>query len=102
HLEMFYRPLLPVLARLSADEAALDPAAARARLAAVGFADPEAAQRHIAALTEGVSRRAAIQRQLLPAMIGWFAQGADPDAGLLAFRTLSEQLHDAAWYLKLL
>ncbi len=102
HLEMFYRPLLPVVARLSADEVALDPEAARARLASIGYSDPEAAQRHLAALTEGVSRRAAIQRQLLPAMIGWFAMGADPDAGLLAFRSLSEQLKDAAWYLKLL
>jgi len=99
---MFYRPLLPVLARLSADEASLSGDAARARLAAVGFADAEGAQRHIAALTEGVSRRAAIQRQLLPAMIGWFAQGPDPDGGLLTFRTLSEQLEDAHWYLKLL
>lgn len=102
HLEMFYRPILPVVARLSADEAALDDEAARARLGAVGFADPAGAHRHIAALTEGVSRRAAIQRQLLPAMIGWFAQGADPDGGLLAFRQLSEQLQDVQWYLKLL
>ncbi len=102
HLDMFYRPLLPMVAGLSADEASLDPAAARARLAAVGFGDPEAAQRHIAAVTDGMSRRAAIQRQLLPAMIGWFSEGADPDAGLLAFRTLSDQLKDADWYLKLL
>ena len=102
HLEMFYRPLLPVVASLSADEARLDDAAARDRLAAVGFDDPQAALRHITALTEGVSRRAAIQRQLLPAMIGWFAQGADPDSGLLAFRKLSEQLKDAQWYLKML
>ncbi len=102
HLEMFYRPLLPILARLSADEVALDPEAASERLASVGYLDPEAAKRHLAALTDGVSRRALIQRQLLPAMIGWFANGADPDAGLLAFRTLSEQLKDAAWYLKLL
>ncbi|MFV0287716.1 MAG: bifunctional [glutamine synthetase] adenylyltransferase/[glutamine synthetase]-adenylyl-L-tyrosine phosphorylase [Demequina sp.] len=102
HLEMFYRPILPMVASLSADEARLDDAAARARLAAVGFDDAQAAQRHIAALTEGVSRRAAIQRQLLPAMIGWFAQGAEPDAGLLAFRKLSENLADAQWYLKLL
>ena len=102
HLEMFYRPILPVVARLSAGEAALDDQAARARLAAVGFADPAGAHRHIAALTDGVSRRAAIQRQLLPAMIGWFAQGADPDAGLLAFRQLSEQLQETQWYLKLL
>ncbi|WP_061965424.1 bifunctional [glutamine synthetase] adenylyltransferase/[glutamine synthetase]-adenylyl-L-tyrosine phosphorylase [Demequina aurantiaca] len=102
HLEMFYRPILPVVARLSADEAALDDDAARARLTAVGFGDATGAQRHIAALTDGVSRRASIQRQLLPAMIGWFAQGADPDAGLLAFRQLSEQLENAQWYLKLL
>lgn len=102
HLEMFYRPILPVVARLSADEAALDDEAARARLAAVGFRDPADAQRHIVALTDGVSRRALIQRQLLPAMIGWFAQGADPDAGLLAFRQLSDQVGEAQWYLKLL
>jgi glutamate-ammonia-ligase adenylyltransferase len=102
HLEMFYRPILPVVARLSAGEASLDTDAARERLAAIGFADPEAAQRHLAALTEGVSRKAAIQRQLLPAMIGWFAEGPDPDAGLLAFRTLSEQLKEASWYLKML
>ncbi|WP_084130593.1 bifunctional [glutamine synthetase] adenylyltransferase/[glutamine synthetase]-adenylyl-L-tyrosine phosphorylase [Demequina sp. NBRC 110055] len=102
HLEMFYRPILPMVASLSADEARLDDSAARARLAAVGFDDAQAAQRHIAALTDGVSRRAAIQRQLLPAMIGWFAQGAEPDAGLLAFRKLSEKLADSQWYLKLL
>ncbi len=102
HLEMFYRPILPVVARLSAGEASLDGDAARERLAAIGFQDAEAAQRHLVALTEGVSRRAAIQRQLLPAMIGWIGEGPDPDAGLLAFRTLSEQLKDASWYLKLL
>ena len=34
----------------------------------------------------GVSRRAAIQRTLLPVLLGWFADAADPDAGLLAFR----------------
>ncbi|MFN3865487.1 MAG: bifunctional [glutamine synthetase] adenylyltransferase/[glutamine synthetase]-adenylyl-L-tyrosine phosphorylase [Demequina sp.] len=102
HLEMFYRPILPLMASLSADEARLDEGAARDRLAAVGFDDPQAALRHISALTDGVSRRAAIQRQLMPAMIGWFAEGADPDAGLLAFRKLSEQLANAQWYLKLL
>ncbi|WP_062516333.1 bifunctional [glutamine synthetase] adenylyltransferase/[glutamine synthetase]-adenylyl-L-tyrosine phosphorylase [Demequina gelatinilytica] len=102
HLEMFYRPILPVVARLSADEARLDDAAAKARLAAIGFVDPAGAYRHIQALTEGVSRTKAIQRQLMPALIGWFAQGADPDAGLLAFRQLSEQLSGTQWYLKLL
>ena len=66
HQEIYYRPLLAFAAALSADEMALSPQAARERLAAVGYADPDGALRHIQALTEGVSRRAAIQRQLLP------------------------------------
>lgn len=102
HLEMFYRPILGAVAQLSSDEATLAEEPARARLAAIGFADPAGAQRHIAVLTQGLSRRAAIQRQLLPAMIGWFAAGPDPDAGLLAFRQLSEQLEQSQWFLKLL
>ena len=102
HEELFYRPLLPATARLSAEEANLAPEAARARLAAIGYRDPAGASRHIAALTEGVSRRASIQRQLLPVMLGWFADGPDPDGGLLAFRRLSEQLGTTHWYLKLL
>ncbi|MEN0130519.1 MAG: bifunctional [glutamine synthetase] adenylyltransferase/[glutamine synthetase]-adenylyl-L-tyrosine phosphorylase [Brevundimonas sp.] len=102
HEELFYRPLLPATAQLSTEEASLAPDAARARLAAIGYLDPAGAVRHIAALTEGISRRAAIQRQLLPVMLGWFADGPDPDGGLLAFRRLSETLGTTHWYLKLL
>ncbi|WP_454294565.1 bifunctional [glutamine synthetase] adenylyltransferase/[glutamine synthetase]-adenylyl-L-tyrosine phosphorylase [Salana multivorans] len=102
HEELFYRPLLPATAQLSAEDAALSPEAARARLAALGYRSPDQAVAHIAALTEGVTRRAAIQRQLLPVLLGWFTQGADPDAGLLAFRTLSEEAGSSHWYLKLL
>ena len=40
--------------------------------------------------------------QLLPVMLGWFADAADPDAGLLAFRRVSETLGTTHWYLKLL
>lgn len=102
HEELFYRPLLPATAHLTREEASLAPEAARARLAAIGYRDPAGAVRHIAALTEGVSRRAAIQRQLLPVLLGWFAEGSDPDAGLLAFRRLSDELGTTHWYLKLL
>ena len=102
HEELFYRPLLPATAQLSTAEASLAPEAAKARLAAIGYTDPAGAMRHIAALTEGVSRRASIQRQLLPVMLGWFADGADPDGGLLAFRRLSDELGTTHWYLKLL
>jgi glutamate-ammonia-ligase adenylyltransferase len=102
HERLFYRPVLAAVARLSTDEVRLSPDAARARLAALGYRDPAGAMRHLAALTEGVSRRAAIQRQLLPAMLGWFGDGADPDAGLLAFRRVSDELGTTHWYLKLL
>jgi glutamate-ammonia-ligase adenylyltransferase len=102
HEELFYRPLLPATAQLSAAEVSLAPEEARERLSAIGYRDPAGAVRHIAALTEGVSRRAAIQRQLLPVMLGWFADGPDPDGGLLAFRRLSEELGGTHWYLKLL
>ena len=81
---------------------ALSPQAARERLAAVGYADPDGALRHIQALTEGVSRRAAIQRQLLPVIIGWIGGGADPDFGLLSFRRLSEAIGGSHWYLAML
>jgi len=102
HEKLFYRPLLDAVARLPGDAARLTPDAARARLEALGYADPAGALRHIEALTSGVSRKAAIQRTLLPVMLGWFADAAEPDAGLLAFRQVSEALGGSPWYLRLL
>jgi [glutamine synthetase] adenylyltransferase / [glutamine synthetase]-adenylyl-L-tyrosine phosphorylase len=102
HERLFYRPLLNAAAKLSSADTSLTPAEARARLAALGFRDPAGAMRHLQALTSGVSRRAAIQRTLLPVMLGWFADEADPDAGLLAFRRVSEKLGTIHWYLKML
>jgi glutamate-ammonia-ligase adenylyltransferase len=102
HEKLFYRPLLDAVARLPGDAARLTPEAARARLEALGYADPAGALRHIEALTSGVSRRAAIQRTLLPVMLGWFAEAAQPDAGLLAFRQASDALGNSPWYLRLL
>jgi glutamate-ammonia-ligase adenylyltransferase len=102
HEKLFYRPLLDAVARLPADQARLTPAAAQERLEALGFHDPAAALRHLEALTTGVSRRAAIQRTLLPVMLGWFADAADPDAGLLAFRQVSDALGRTPWYLRVL
>lgn len=102
HERLFYRPLLSAVARLSTEEARLSPEAARERLAALGFRDPAGAMRHLEALTEGVSRRATIQRHLLPVMLSWFADGADPDAGLLAFRQISDALGTTHWYLGML
>ena len=102
HEKLFYRPLLEAVARLPSEAVRLTHEAARARLEALGYVDPAGALRHIEALTSGVSRRAAIQRTLLPVMLGWFADAAQPDAGLLAFRQLSEALGESPWYLRLL
>ncbi|WP_353953499.1 bifunctional [glutamine synthetase] adenylyltransferase/[glutamine synthetase]-adenylyl-L-tyrosine phosphorylase [Knoellia sp. S7-12] len=102
HQRIFYRPLLSAVARLGPDEVRLAPEAARERLAALGFRDPRGALRHLEALSGGVSRRAAIQRQLLPVMLGWFADEAAPDAGLLAFRRISDELGTTPWFLRLL
>ena len=102
HEKLFYRPLLQAVARLEPGEARLTPEAAAERLQALGYADPSGALRHLEALTSGVSRRAAIQRTLLPVLLGWFANGADPDAALLNFRRMSEDLGSTPWYLRLL
>ncbi|GAB7191266.1 bifunctional [glutamine synthetase] adenylyltransferase/[glutamine synthetase]-adenylyl-L-tyrosine phosphorylase [Kineococcus sp. NUM-3379] len=106
HEKLFYRPLLSAVARLSVADAGLDvrltPQAARQRLAALGYRDPAGALRHLEALTSGVSRRASIQRTLLPVMLQWFADGADPDAGLLAYRRVSDHLGASQWYLTML
>jgi glutamate-ammonia-ligase adenylyltransferase len=102
HEKIFYRPLLDAVAKLPSGAARLTPEAARARLEALGYRDPAGALRHIQALTSGLRRRAAIQRTLLPVLLGWFADEAEPDAGLLAFRQVSEALGDSPWFLRLL
>ncbi|MFJ5778756.1 bifunctional [glutamine synthetase] adenylyltransferase/[glutamine synthetase]-adenylyl-L-tyrosine phosphorylase [Streptomyces sp. NPDC093094] len=102
HEKLFYRPLLDAVAQLAPGEARLRPEAARERLIALGYADPAAALRHLEALASGVTRKAAIQRTLLPVLLGWFADSADPDAGLLNFRKVSDALGKTPWYLRLL
>lgn len=100
--QIFYRPLLPSTAALSPEDARLSPEAATARLAALGYRDPAGAVRHIESLTSGVSRQTKLQRQILPAMLGWLTSGPDPDGGLLGFRKLSESVGGSHWYLHML
>lgn len=102
HEKLFYRPLLDAVAQLAPGESRLSAKAAGVRLEALGYADPAAALRHLEALSSGVSRKAAIQRTLLPVLLGWFADSADPDAGLLGFRQVSDALGKTPWYLRLL
>ena len=99
---VFYSPLLEAVSKLSSDELKLSPEAASDRLRALGFSDPRAALRHIEALTTGLNRTAEIQRQLMPAMLGWFSDGPNPDLGLLSFRRLSEEMSSTSWYMRAL
>ncbi len=102
HEKLFYRPLLSAVAALPEEGLALTSGQAEARLSAIGFVDARGALHHIAALTSGVSRRAQIQRTLLPVILQWLAEGADPDYGLLAFRRLSDDLGETYWFLRML
>lgn len=102
HERLFYRPLLSAVAGLGVDGVELSSSQAALRLQASGFTDPLGALHHIQALTQGVSRRAAIQKTLLPVLLSWFAEGTDPDGGLRAFRGLSDDLGEAFWFLRML
>lgn len=102
HEKLFYKPLLQAVARADSDVVRMSLDAAITRLAALGFQDPEAAIRHIQFLTSGVSRRAIIQRNLLPVVLAWMADTPNPDGGLLRFRNLSESMGETPWYLRLL
>ncbi len=102
HEKLFYRPLLESVARVPTEALRLTTKQAAARLAALGYFAPDGALRHIQALTDGVSRRAAIQTTLLPVLLDLFSDTPDPDGGLLAYRRLSEALESTPWFLRLL
>jgi glutamate-ammonia-ligase adenylyltransferase len=102
HEKLFYRPLLQSVANVPTEALRLTTKEAVARLAALGYAAPDGALRHIQALTQGVSRRARIQTALLPVLLDLFAGTPDPDGGLLAYRKVSEALAETPWFLRLL
>ncbi|MFB7724506.1 bifunctional [glutamine synthetase] adenylyltransferase/[glutamine synthetase]-adenylyl-L-tyrosine phosphorylase [Nocardia sp. NPDC056100] len=100
HAKLFYRPLLESVARLDADSLRLSPAAAVRQLAALGYAAPENALGHLKALTGEVGRKGRIQALLLPTLLEWLGETPNPDAGLLAYRRVSEGLDNEIWFLR--
>src|SRR5581483_4008810 len=102
HQKLFYRPLLEAVAKVPTEAYRLSESSAKARLAALGYASPQGALGHLRALTDGVSRRAAIQSTLLPVLLEFLADTPDPDRGLAAYRRVSEALADTPWYLRFL
>nr|WP_200828201.1 bifunctional [glutamine synthetase] adenylyltransferase/[glutamine synthetase]-adenylyl-L-tyrosine phosphorylase [Mycobacterium sp. 3519A] len=98
HAKLFYQPLL----ESAGQPAMLTPEAAERQLAALGYEGPQSALTHLAALTGGSGRRGRVQRVLLPTLLDWLSDTPDPDAGLLAYRRISEELADQRWYLSTL
>jgi len=70
---IFFSPLLDAVSAIPTAELRLSTDAAQERLRILGFEDARSALGHIQTLTNGSTRAVEIQRQLMPAMLGWFA-----------------------------
>ena len=103
HAKLFYQPLLESVGQPALGiSAGMTPEAAERQLAALGYEGPQSALTHLAALTSHSGRRGRVQQVLLPTLLDWLSDTPDPDAGLLAYRRISEELSDHRWYLSTL
>ncbi|MDT5015299.1 MAG: [glutamine synthetase] adenylyltransferase / [glutamine synthetase]-adenylyl-L-tyrosine [Mycobacterium sp.] len=103
HAKLFYQPLLESVGQpaLGISEG-MSAEAAERQLAALGYEGPQSALTHLAALTSSSGRRGRVQQVLLPTLLDWLSDTPDPDAGLLAYRRISDALADQRWYLSTL
>lgn len=99
HIDVYYRPLLPAIAAMSADEVSLGDRAALERYRSIGFADPHSASRLVVRLTRGSTRAARINRILLPVLLEWLGEGNNPDMGLLQLSKLEDRFGQGSAYL---
>ena len=81
HERVYFRPLLEAFAGADAEDAALSPEAAAARLTAFGFVDARRTQAAVKELTRGLNRSSRLMQQLLPLLLDWLSQAPDPDLG---------------------
>ena len=103
HAKLFYQPLLESVGQPALGiSAGMTSEAAERQLAALGYEGPQSALTHLAALTGHSGRRGRVQQVLLPTLLDWLSDTPDPDAGLLAYRRISEELSDHRWYLSTL
>jgi glutamate-ammonia-ligase adenylyltransferase len=104
HAKLFYQPLLESVGTvgIAGISGGMSPQAAERQLAALGYEGPQSALTHLAALTGHSGRRGRVQQVLLPTLLDWLSDTPDPDAGLLAYRRISEELADHRWYLSTL
>ncbi|MGH9106653.1 MAG: bifunctional [glutamine synthetase] adenylyltransferase/[glutamine synthetase]-adenylyl-L-tyrosine phosphorylase [Acidimicrobiales bacterium] len=73
--------------------AGLAPAAVSERLAAFGFSDAARTREAVMELTQGFSRSSRLMQALVPLLLDWLSESADPDLGLLGLRRLSTGPH---------
>jgi len=100
HAKLFYQPLLDSVGqdKLGLSDG-MSAESAERQLAALGFEGSRSALTHLAALTGGTARRGRVQQVLLPTLLDWLSDTPDPDAGLLAYRRVSDELADQRWFL---
>jgi glutamate-ammonia-ligase adenylyltransferase len=100
HAKLFYQPLLESVEGNSVEfSPSMSPEAAERQLAALGYEGPQSALTHLAALTGSSGRRGRVQQVLLPTLLDWLSDTPDPDAGLLSYRRLSDELAEQRWFL---
>ncbi|HEY9264635.1 MAG TPA: bifunctional [glutamine synthetase] adenylyltransferase/[glutamine synthetase]-adenylyl-L-tyrosine phosphorylase [Mycobacterium sp.] len=100
HAKLFYQPLLESVGPDSLGLTdGMSAESAERQLAALGYEGPQSALTHLAALTGGTARRGRVQQILLPTLLDWLSDTPDPDAGLLNYRRLSDELADQRWFL---
>ncbi|MFV8051013.1 bifunctional [glutamine synthetase] adenylyltransferase/[glutamine synthetase]-adenylyl-L-tyrosine phosphorylase [Mycobacterium sp. 48b] len=103
HAKLFYQPLLESVGQPAVGiGAGMSTEAAERQLAALGYEGPQSALTHLAALTSQSGRRGTVQQVLLPTLLDWLSDTPDPDAGLLAYRRISDELSEQRWYLSTL
>ncbi len=103
HAKLFYQPLLEAVGPAGLElVGGLTPGAAERQLAALGYEAPHNALTHLGALINQSGRRGRVQAVLLPKLLYWLSDTPNPDAGLLAYRRLSEAMAQQRWYLSTL
>lgn len=102
HQKLFFRPLLESVVSMPVETLRLSPESAKRQLAVLGYRFPDRAYEHLISLASGATRKAKIQAMLLPTLMEWLSTTADPDAGLLNYRKLSEAAEDRQWFLRML
>ncbi len=101
HAKLFYQPLLESVGATLDLAPGMSTEAAERQLAALNYQAPRSALTHLAALANQSGRRGRVQTILLPTLLDWLSDTPDPDAGLLAYRKLSEAMAvaDERWFL---